>query len=655
MTHLLELNERQKEAVLQKDGPILIIAGAGAGKTKTLTHRILDLIHKGVQPENILAITFTNKAAKEMRERVEKIISKDLTLSSLYGHKPFVSTFHSLGVHIIKENSKIIGLTKNFSIMDRSDSSKLIKECLKELDIDPKQFEPNKILNSISREKSDLKTPEDYSVNLEEGYTLKAVTAKVWPLYEKKLAREKALDFDDLLVKTYAILKNNKNILEKYQDLWKYIHIDEYQDTNKVQYMIAKILAEKNRNICVVGDIDQSIYSWRGADIQNILSFENDYPEAKIILLEENYRSTQTILTIANEVIEKNKLRREKNLFTKNADGEKASFLKALNEIEEARFIARKAQELINKGVSPREIAVLYRANFQSRVLEEAFLTESVPYQVLGTKFFERKEVKDILSFIRSSLNPESLTDLKRIINVPTRGIGKVTILKIFSVLGGSSANIKNLSMQLPEGMKQKVNSFFNLLNKIKNETEKLKPSELIKYIIKESGLEFELQKGNDEDKERLENMRELATLAVKYDHLPKPEGVEKLLEESTLASDQDSMEKNENAVKLMTVHASKGLEFDYVFITGLEQDLFPHQGIGTEERTPEEIEEERRLFYVALTRARKKLFLTYTEMRTIYGSQQMNLPSIFLGEFDNDLLEEENFEYREKIIYLEW
>jgi DNA helicase-2/ATP-dependent DNA helicase PcrA len=654
MKHLEGLNEKQKEAVLQKNGPVLIIAGAGAGKTKTIAHRILHLIKEGVSPENILAITFTNKASKEMRERVEKIISEDknLNLPISFTNKPFVSTFHSLGVHIIKENSKLIGLTRNFSIMDRSDSSKLVKECLKELDIDSKQFEPNKILNIISREKGDLKSPNDYSAESEKnGYTLQAVTAKVWPLYEQKLSKEKALDFDDLLLKSYNLLKNNKDVLEHYQNLWKYIHIDEYQDTNKVQYMTAKLLAQKNRNICVVGDIDQSIYSWRGADIQNILSFEEDYPEAKVILLEQNYRSTQTILAVANEVIKKNKLRREKNLFTKNVEGEKVSFLKALNETEEAKFIAKKSQELIGNGVDPKEIAVLYRANFQSRALEEAFLTESVPYQVLGTKFFERKEVKDVISFLRASVNPESLSDLKRIINVPVRGIGKVTILKIF----------EGKKDELPVGVKEKVNSFFNLLARIKKETEENKPSEVIKFIIKESGLELELQKGNDEDRERLENMRELATLAIKYDHLPKPEGIEKLIEESALASDQDSLDlsaragKDENAVKLMTVHASKGLEFDYVFITGLEEDLFPHQPVGKDEKTPEEMEEERRLFYVAITRARKKLFLTYAEMRTIFGSLQMNLPSQFLGDFDSSFLEEEKFEYREKIVYLEW
>lgn len=320
MSHLDELNERQKEAVLQKNGPVLIIAGAGAGKTKTIAHRILHLIKGGTSPENILAITFTNKAAKEMKDRVEKIILSDKTLNLplTFHSKPFVSTFHSLGVHIIKENANIIGLTRNFTILDRSDSSKIVKDCLKDLNIDPKQFEPNKILNIISREKGELNSAQDYSDEKESGYTLKTVTARVWPLYEQKLAKEKALDFDDLLLKTYLILKNNKDVLEKYQNQWKYIHIDEYQDTNKVQYMIAKLLAEKNKNICVVGDIDQSIYSWRGADIQNILNFEQDYPNAKVILLEQNYRSTQTILAMANEVIQKKQTqKREKFIYKK--------------------------------------------------------------------------------------------------------------------------------------------------------------------------------------------------------------------------------------------------------------------------------------------------------------------------------------------------
>jgi len=647
MDYLSGLNERQKEAVLCTEGPILIIAGAGAGKTKTITHRILHLIKQGVAPHNILAITFTNKAGKEMKERVEKIMLGDKGLNfpiNTY-EKPFVSTFHSLGVHILKENARVIGLNRNFSIIDRSDSIKIVKDVLKTLDIDPKQFEPSKILNIISREKGETNTPENYSQTNKKGFTLSGIVAKVWPLYEKKLKEEKGLDFDDLLLKTYSLLKNHKEILEKYQEIWKYIHIDEYQDTNKVQYKTVKLLAEKYKNICVVGDVDQNIYSWRGANIQNILDFEKDYPKAKVILLEQNYRSTQTILAVANKVIAKNKIRKEKNLFTKNSDGEKVSFFRAKTEIEEARFIARKSKELIEKGVDPSEIAVLYRANFESRVIEEAFLTESTPYQVLGTKFFERKEIKDVLSYLKASLNPESLTDIKRIINVPTRGIGKVTILKIF---GGEKD-------KLGEVIKEKVDAFFILLSKIKKASEEEKPSDVIKFIIKESGIEKELMNGTEEEKERLENIKELATLAIKYDYLPIGEGIEKLLEESALTTDQDSLEKKEKAVKLMTVHASKGLEFEYIFIMGLEENLFPHQPLDNRERTPEEEEEERRLFYVAITRAKIKLYLSYSETRTIYGSQQFNMPSRFFADIDNDLIEEENFEYREKIIYLEW
>ncbi len=624
-----ELNPKQKEAVEHKNGPLLIFAGAGAGKTKTITSRILHLINNGVNPHHILAITFTNKAAKEMRERLPHFTHE----------RPMISTFHALGVHILKENSREIGLTRHFAIFDKSDSQKAVKDVIQNLGLDPKQHEPGKYLAIISREKGNLNTVEDF---LQKGQN--DLVGQVWSGYERKLREEKALDFDDLLLKTYKLLKNKPEILERYQNLWQYIHIDEYQDTNQVQYMMAKLIAAKHRNICVVGDIDQNIYSWRGADIKNILNFEKDYPEAKVILLEENYRSTQNILTVANDIIKKNKNRVDKNLFTKNPEGDKLTLYCGFNENEEAHFIANKSKELIESGVSPREIAVLYRANFQSRAIEEAFLTKSVPYQVLGTKFFDRKEVKDVIAFIRGSLNPDSLTDIKRIINVPARGLGKVTILKIF-------AGQKD---DLPGATKAKVDAFYKLLEKIAKFALENKPSEVVKFVILESGLERELKDGNDEDKERLENMKELATLAVKYDHLPTGEGIEKLLEEAALASDQDSLEKNEEAVKLMTVHASKGLEFDYVFITGLEEGLFPHERINSNSEKHDE-EEERRLFYVAITRARKKLFLTYANSRTIFGSTQMTIPSQFLNDISEDYLErDEAFEYREKIIYLE-
>jgi DNA helicase-2/ATP-dependent DNA helicase PcrA len=645
--HLVGLNEHQKEAVLHTKGPLLIFAGAGAGKTKTVTCRIMHLIKMGIEPKNILAITFTNKAAKEMRDRVLTAIEKERGLVGNYQtERPFISTFHSLGVHIIKENSRELGLTRHFSIFDKNDSQKVIKDIIQEMGLDPKQHEPNKILGIISREKGDLKNAEDFteSIRGENSTAHHELVARVWTEYEKRLKAEKALDFDDLLLKTYKLLKNKSEILKKYQDLWQYIHIDEYQDTNKVQYMTVKMLAERHQNICVVGDIDQNIYSWRGADIKNILNFEKDYPKAKVILLEENYRSTQNILAVANGIIKKNTNRVEKNLFTKNAEGEKISLYAGYNEVEEAQYIANKSKELITSGISAHDIAVLYRANFQSRALEDAFLTKSVPYQVLGTKFFERKEVKDIISFVRAGLNPDSLTDIKRVINVPARGIGKVTILKIFS----------GQKEDLPIGTKIKVDQFFNLLNRIGEQAVENKPSEIIKFVIKESGIEKELQAGNDEDRERLENMRELATLAIKYDHLPLGEGIEKLIEEAALVSDQDSLEKNEPAVKLMTVHASKGLEFDYVFITGLEEDLFPHQRMNAT-KNKEDSEEERRLFYVAITRARKKIFLTYANTRTIFGSTQSNTPSQFISDIDEDLLEtDQTFEYREKIIYLE-
>jgi DNA helicase-2/ATP-dependent DNA helicase PcrA len=631
--YLEDLNPRQQEAVVTTEGALLILAGAGAGKTKTVTYRILHLIQKGISPKNILAITFTNKAAKEMKERVDKLLNEDQALNLPVSNieRPFMSTFHSLGVHIIKENSRLLDLPRHFTIFDRSDSKRAIKEAMEEAGVDPKQFEPGKILGAISREKGNLETAATFTNKTGNQY-FPRIVADVWRRYELILKKEKALDFDDLLLKTVLLLRQHKEVLEHYQNQWKYIHIDEYQDTNKVQYSIAQLLAQKEKNICVVGDIDQMIYSWRGADIQNILNFETDYPDAKVVVLEENYRSTQTILTAANRAIEKNKQRREKKLFTKNVEGERIGVFGGFDEAEEADFIAEKAKDLITSGVPAKEIAVLYRANFQSRVLEEAFLTHTIPYQVLGTKFFERKEVKDILSYLRAGLNNECLSDIKRVINVPARGLGKVTILKLFS----------DQKETLPPATKKKIDDFYEILESIKKAAAEKKPSDTIKHIIKVTGIEDMLKKSNsDEDLERLENIKELVTLATKYDGLTSEEGIETLLAESALATDQDSMKENQNAVKLMTVHAAKGLEFDYVFISGLEENLFPHKRMS-EEKTDADMEEERRLFYVAVTRARKKLFLTYAGLRTIFGSKQVNIPSEFMIEMDDDLVQAE-------------
>lgn len=640
--YLNKLNDKQQEAVLYTAGPLLIVAGAGAGKTKTITYRILHLIRSGVAPSSILAVTFTNKAAKEMRDRVDALLG-----DRSYGEAPHLSTFHSLGVHIIREHAHILGLRKHFTIADESDAIAHIKEALKELDLDPKQFEPRKIKSAISRAKGDFISIEKFAEDVRS--TFGEAVVKVWRLYEKSLGAEGSLDFDDLLLKSVKVLRENLEVRHAYHKRFKYIMIDEYQDTNEVQYELVKLLVNEDKNICVVGDTDQNIYSWRGANIKNMLHFEKDYPGTKIVLLEQNYRSTKTILEAANEVIKKNVFRAPKNLFTENKIGESITLFEAFSEVHEAEFVARKVYDLLESGLAtPDEIAVLYRANFQSRVLEEAFLTRQIPYQVLGIKFFERKEVRDVLSYIRASLNPDALSDIKRIINVPARGIGKVTIAKIFAGAKDS----------LPSAMQIKVNKFYSALEEIAEFIYTNSVSESIKFVMKKSGLEEELARGSAEEIERLENIKELVTLSLKYDAFGA-EGIEMLLSDAALASDQDSMlHEKKSGVRLMTVHASKGLEFKYVFITGLEQDLFPHERVGGsfgKKSSAEDSEEERRLFYVALTRAKHKLYLSYASVRTIFGMRQINTPSEFLADIPDHLMSFEQGEDSggEKIVYL--
>lgn len=635
----LNLNSEQKKAVLSTRGPILVLAGAGAGKTKTIAERIRHLVHTGVAPSAILAITFTNKAAKEMRERIEQGLG--------VSERPFVSTFHSLGVYILREQSVKVGIKRHFTIFDRDDSKKAVRETLLTLGLDPKTHDAGRIMSVISREKGSGTNPRDYSNSEERGY-FREIVGQVWPEYEKILRRDNALDFDDLLLKTMSLLESDQRVRHYYQNIWHYIHIDEYQDTNRVQYEISKMLVGKDKNICAVGDIDQNIYSWRGADIKNILDFEKDYPDARVITLEENYRSTKTILEAANAVIEKNKIRLKKNLFTENATGEKIGLFQGFDETSEAEFIADKAAEFIKNGVRPEEIAVLFRANFQSRVLEEAFMKRDIPYQLLGTRFFERKEVKDIVSYLRAALNPDSLSEKRRIINVPVRGIGKTTVLKIFS--GDESL--------LPLSMKTKLKDFGTLLKEIEKTSKQKRPSETISFIIKMSGLEKEWKDGGDEGRARLENAYELSNFASRYDHESPEEGILNFLADAALQSDQDEMKDGQSAVRLMTVHASKGLEFDIVFISGLEDGLFParlrqsaamaggpHQKTNEELARPEDREEERRLFYVALTRARKKVFLSGAETRTLFGRRQINIPSQFIFDIPEALVEEESFD----------
>lgn len=609
------LNAGQREAAEHLSGPLLIVAGAGAGKTKTITHRIANLIKSGVHARHILAVTFTNKAAGEMRERVGILVQEG-------GSIPLVTTFHSLGVRLLREFHAAAGIPRQFSIWDRDDSIRALKKVLEAQGIE--SFAPRAVLASISRQKGEGVGVREYA---ERASNVRERTiARAWEAYEHKLTEEGALDFDDLLVRTLSLLRASPETLEKLRERYQHLTIDEYQDTNRVQYEIARIIAEPRGNICVVGDIDQNIYSWRGADIAHLLSFERTFPGTKVVVLEQNYRSTRTILSAANAVIEKNMRRTPKNLFTENPTGEPIGLYTARNEVDEAWFVASAARALIRAGTPASEIAVLYRENFQSRALEEALLHHGVPYRVIGTKFFERKEVKDVLAYLRAAFNPRANADLARIISVPPRGIGPSTLAKILD--GKESA--------LTSAARAKVDTFKALLARIREAAHTLPASETVRLVIEGSGLAASLQKGGEEDHERLENLHELASVATRYDFDAPPEGLEKLLEEAALQSDQDEVDTSIGALSLMTMHASKGLEFDVVFITGLEQGLFP----STRTEGDRDPEEERRLFYVALTRAKRQVFLSCAGERMKYGSREHAIPSEFLDDIDQRLVQ---------------
>ena len=608
------LNPRQKEAVEHFEGPLLIVAGAGAGKTRTITHRIASLIERGVPAREILALTFTNKAAGEMRSRALALVPKARGF-------PLVTTFHSLGVRILREFHTEAGVPQRFTIWDRDDSIRALKKILEG---EGSETAPRAILSVISREKGNAVSAEEYTERAKSFR--ERLIARAWSGYEKRLTEEGALDFDDLLVRTLSLLRNSPETLTRLRERFTHITIDEYQDTNRVQYEIAALLASPRNNICVVGDIDQNIYSWRGADIAHLLDFEKTFPHARAIVLEQNYRSTRTILAAANAVIEKNLKRLPKNLFTENETGEALSLYGAHDETDEASFVVEKASELIAAGIAPSQIAVLYRENFQSRVLEEVFLRTGVPYRVIGTRFFERKEVKDVLSYLRAALNPQSKTDIARIIATPPRGIGPATLEKLFS----------GTESMLPAGARVKVENFRRLLREIHTAATKLPASETIRFVLEASGMEKTFKNDSNEGQERLENVRELVNLAVKFDFEKPPAGIEQLLEEAALQSEQDEVDQSVGAVSLMTAHASKGLEFDAVFITGLEQGLFP----WTREDETRDEEEERRLFYVALTRARKRVFLSFASARMKYGSREYSVPSEFLQDIDQRLLQ---------------
>ncbi|MEI8130342.1 MAG: UvrD-helicase domain-containing protein [bacterium] len=619
---LSHLNPAQREAVLHTEGPLLIVAGAGAGKTKTLTERIVHIILGGIAPERILAVTFTNKASGEMRERVEKAILKHRIDGA-----PTVTTFHRLGGSIIRDHAGYFGLTKYFSIFDEDDAKGLIKESMREFGIDPKLLDPKRVKHIISTSKMAGDTPESMADKIASQAESDAV--RIWRSYEEKLKKSKAVDFDDLIVKAVRLLEKEPTIRAEYQHKWQYIHVDEYQDTNEMEYRMVKLLAGEKKNICVVGDTDQNIYSWRGAKIKNMLHFEKDFPGAHTVFLEQNYRSTSRILEAANAVIIKNTVRLPKNLFTELGTGEKLVRYEGFSETDEAAFIARECQQLIAEGIPPEEIAVLFRANFQSRVLEEAFLFSDVPYRVIGTQFFERAEVKDIISYIRAAMNRDSLADMKRTINKPTRGIGDSSVAKLFAGMRDS----------LSPRAKASLANYEHILDLIKVASDTEYPSALVRKVLDLSGLREEYESEGEQGIERIENVGELATLASIYDTLPLGDGVMKFLEDAALRSDSDALRDSPEGVRLLTVHASKGLEFRVVFIVGLEEGLFPHERASRSAKI-EDAEEERRLFYVALTRAKERVYLTHAQSRMIFGSRNISTPSQFLFDIPHELVQ---------------
>ncbi|MBC7473991.1 MAG: UvrD-helicase domain-containing protein [Candidatus Sericytochromatia bacterium] len=636
----MKLNEQQKEAIYHVNGPLLILAGAGSGKTRVLTERIANLISNvGVRPYNILAVTFTNKSAKEMKERVSKSIGEELTKML------WIGTFHSICSKILRTDIQFIGRNSNFVIYDNSDQNKIITECLKKLNIDDKSFPVNKIIQAISKAKSSTITAEEYTKKFL-TYTDQRI-GEIYVMYEDALKKNNALDFDDMLFYVVQILKNNPERLEYYQNKFKYILVDEYQDTNLVQYELIRLLGDKFRNICVVGDVDQSIYSFRNADFRIILNFKKDYSETKMITLDKNYRSTKKIISLSNEIIEQNKDRFPKNLTTDNAEGEKIGIYDLNEEMMEVLFVIKQMENLrANKGYSFNDFTVLYRTNAQSRIFEEYFIRNNIPHQVLGGfRFFDRKEIKDILSYLKVIFNPEDAINLQRIINTPKRSIGNTTVEKLLDTSNAYNMSLWDiLNFQNFDGIgpaaQKSIRQFVELMKKLIQESHLISVSKLIQLIVDETRYIDELQKEDEKsDKEgsRVENVNQLINSAFSFEIDSDDVSLEAYLSYVSLISDIDALDGESNKVKLMTVHTSKGLEFPVVFIVGLAEGIFPH----SRSENHAEIEEERRLMYVAITRAKELLHITFARERMMYGSKQHLTPSRFFSEIKSESLVE--------------
>ncbi|AFJ60746.1 MULTISPECIES: DNA helicase PcrA [Bacillus] len=640
------LNPVQQEAVKTTDGPLLLMAGAGSGKTRVLTHRIAYLMaEKHVAPWNILAITFTNKAAREMKERVESILGPG-------ADEIWISTFHSMCVRILRRDIDRIGINRNFSILDTADQLSVIKGILKERNIDPKKFDPRSILGSISSAKNELIEPEEFAKTA--GGYYDQVTSDVYTDYQKKLLKNQSLDFDDLIMTTIKLFERVPEVLEFYQRKFQYIHVDEYQDTNRAQYLLVKQLAARLENICVVGDSDQSIYRWRGADIANILSFEKDYPSANVILLEQNYRSTKRILQAANEVIKNNSNRKPKNLWTENDEGIKLSYYSGDNEFGEGQFVAGKIYELNSSGRRKlSDIAILYRTNAQSRVIEETLLKSGLNYNIVGgTKFYDRKEIKDILAYLRLVSNPDDDISFTRIVNVPKRGVGATSLEKIASYAAMNGMSMFQAVKQVDFiGVSAKaanaLDGFGAMIENLTNMQDYLSITELTEEILEKTEYREMLKAEKSiEAQSRLENIDEFLSVTKNFEQKSEDKSLVAFLTDLALIADIDQLDQKEeesggkDAVTLMTLHAAKGLEFPVVFLMGMEEGVFPHSRSLMEEA---EMEEERRLAYVGITRAEEELYLTNAKMRTLFGRTNMNPESRFIREIPGDLLENLN------------
>ena len=665
MDKILEnLNDKQKEAVTTIEGPVLVIAGPGSGKTRVLTHRVVyAIVEKNIPKESILAVTFTNKAAKEMRSRIVSLLSSINALGSKEKSQhevinsyatsfptnfPTISTFHSLCVKILRDEAEHVGYKRDFVIFDGDDQKSLVKKAMKELQVDTEQFNPRTVLAEISNAKNELRNPQEYEERID-GFKEENVS-KIYNLYQKWLKENNSMDFDDLIMQTSILFLTNPEVLEKYQDKFKYVMVDEYQDTNHAQYKLINLLSKKHQNIFVVGDDWQSIYKWRGADIKNILEFEKGYQNAKTILLEQNYRSTQKILDASYSIIAKNVNRKEKNLWSKKESGSPITIYEAANEKGEAEFIISEiAKANTRDNLKLNEIAILYRTNAQSRSIEEAFLQYNVPYRIVGgIKFYMRKEIKDLIAYFRLIQNPTDLMSFERVVNSPKRGIGKSTFEKIIVASRHQEKDVVEIILNYDKGdiSKKRLESlvgFAKILQNCKEKAKTMKIRELLEYLLTNIGYELYVKDGTDEGESRWENVKELFTAVEKYDEFTAENALNLFLEEVALATDLDKVDEKQDAVTLMTLHSAKGLEYDTVFMIGLEEGLLPHAMSLSDEF---EMEEERRLCYVGLTRAKNRAHLVFARVRRIFGSTQSNYPSRFISDIPAHLVEMQNQGY---------